>query len=158
MQRHLFLKGFAFVWLFKHSLGQTLLVSSCQEVFCLVLCSSFRLRQGVSRVSQSISGWKFFWAFALGCGETPQERQWRLMGCSRLSCFDAGQSNHQNSGSKKGCLWKRGLFRRVDFLEAPEILEILQVLERLQSVQNQGEIIETFFSAERPLLSLFLNI
>ena len=39
------------------------------------------------------------------------------------------------SGSEKGVFWKRGLFRKVHFLE---ILEILEFLENLQTVEKKG--------------------
>ena len=35
----------------------------------------------------------------------------------------------QLSGSEKGIFWKRGLFRKVNFLEVLENLEILEILE-----------------------------
>ena len=46
------------------------------------------------------------------------------------------------SGSEKGVFWKRGLFRKVHFLEILEILEnleILEILENPQTVENKGE-------------------
>ena len=51
----------------------------------------------------------------------------------------------QFSGSEKGVFWKRGLFRKVHFLEILEnlenleILEILEILENPQIVENKGE-------------------
>ena len=43
------------------------------------------------------------------------------------------------SGSEKGVFWKRGLFRKVHFLEVLENLEILEILEKPQTVENKGE-------------------
>ena len=43
------------------------------------------------------------------------------------------------SGSGKGVFWKRGLFRRVHYLEILENLEILQIPENPQTVENEGE-------------------
>ena len=43
------------------------------------------------------------------------------------------------SGSEKGVFWKRGLFRKVHFLEILENLEILEILENPQTVENKGE-------------------
>ena len=43
------------------------------------------------------------------------------------------------SGSEKGVFWKRGLFRKVHFLEILENLEILEILENTQTVENKGE-------------------
>ena len=40
------------------------------------------------------------------------------------------------SGSEKGVFWKRGLFKKVHFLE---ILEILEILENPQTVETKGE-------------------
>ena len=41
--------------------------------------------------------------------------------------------------SEKGVFWKRGLFRKVHFLEILENLEILEFLENPQTVENKGE-------------------
>ena len=43
------------------------------------------------------------------------------------------------SGSEKGVFWKRGLFRKVHFLEILETLEILEFLENPQTLENDGE-------------------
>ena len=43
------------------------------------------------------------------------------------------------SDSEKGVFWKRGLFRKVHFLETLENLEILEILENPQTVENKGE-------------------
>ena len=43
------------------------------------------------------------------------------------------------SGSEKGVFWKRGLVRKVHFLEILENLEILEILEDPQTVENKGE-------------------
>ena len=40
---------------------------------------------------------------------------------------------------KKGVFWRRGLFRKVHFLEILENLEILEILENPQTVENKGE-------------------
>ena len=40
------------------------------------------------------------------------------------------------SGSEKGVFWKRGLFRKVHFLE---ILEILVFLEKSPTVEKKGD-------------------
>ena len=47
--------------------------------------------------------------------------------------------NIPESGSEKGVFWKRGLFRKIHFLEILENLEILEILESSQSVENKGE-------------------
>ena len=44
-----------------------------------------------------------------------------------------------NSGSEKGVFWKRGLFRKVHFLEILENLEILEILENAQTVEKKEE-------------------
>ena len=44
--------------------------------------------------------------------------------------------NYCNSGSEEGVFWKRGLFRKVHFLES---LEILEFLENLQTVGDKGD-------------------
>ena len=43
------------------------------------------------------------------------------------------------SGLEEGVFWKRGLFRKVHFLEILETLEILEILENPQTVENKGE-------------------
>ena len=43
------------------------------------------------------------------------------------------------SGSEKGVFWKRGLFRKVHFLEILENLEILEILENPQTVEIKGQ-------------------
>ena len=43
------------------------------------------------------------------------------------------------SGSEKGVFWKRGLFRKVHFLEILENVEILEILENPQTVENKVE-------------------
>ena len=43
------------------------------------------------------------------------------------------------SGSEKGVFGKRGLFRKVRFLEILETLDILEILEKPQTVENKGE-------------------
>ena len=43
------------------------------------------------------------------------------------------------SGSEEGVFWKRGLFRKVHFLEVLENLEILEILENCQTAENKGE-------------------
>ena len=40
---------------------------------------------------------------------------------------------------KKGVFWKRGLFRKVNFLEILENLEILEIVENPQTLENKGE-------------------
>ena len=59
-----------------------------------------------------------------------------------LAC-DGGQSfgpfKSNQSGSEKGVSWKRGLFRKVHFLEILENLEILEIEENPQAVENEGE-------------------
>ena len=47
-----------------------------------------------------------------------------------------GAPQPQSSGSEKGVFWKRGLFRKVHFLE---ILENREILENPQIVENKGE-------------------
>ena len=42
-------------------------------------------------------------------------------------------------GFGKGVFWKRGLFRKVHFLEILENSEILEILENPQTVENEGE-------------------
>ena len=44
-----------------------------------------------------------------------------------------------SSGSEKGVFWKRGLFRKIHFLEILENLEILEILEKRQTLENKGE-------------------
>ena len=46
---------------------------------------------------------------------------------------------NSRSGSEKWVFWKRGLFRKVHFLETLENLEILVILEKPQTVENKGE-------------------
>ena len=46
---------------------------------------------------------------------------------------------NEASGSEKGVFWKRGLFRKVHFLEILENLEILEGLENPQTLENKGE-------------------
>ena len=41
--------------------------------------------------------------------------------------------------SEKGVFWKRGLFRKVHFLEILENLEILEILENPQTVETKGK-------------------
>ena len=43
------------------------------------------------------------------------------------------------SGSEKGVFWKRGLCRKVHFLEILDNLEILEILKNPQTVENKGE-------------------
>ena len=54
------------------------------------------------------------------------------------------------SGSEKGVFWKRGLFRKVHFLEILENLEILEILEKSQTVENKGE--SDFCSEKTPFV------
>ena len=42
-------------------------------------------------------------------------------------------------GLEKGVFWKRGLFRKVHFLEILENLEILEFLEHPQTVEKKGD-------------------
>ena len=49
------------------------------------------------------------------------------------------RSDPQKSGSEKGVFWKRGLFRKIHFLEILENLEILEILENRHTVENKGE-------------------
>ena len=49
------------------------------------------------------------------------------------------RKNGKRSGSEKGVFWKRGLFRKVYFLEILENLEILEILENPQTVEKKGE-------------------
>ena len=50
-------------------------------------------------------------------------------------CLQKGPLSH----SEKGVFWKRGLFRKVDFLEILENLEILEILENPQTVEKKGD-------------------
>ena len=43
------------------------------------------------------------------------------------------------SSSEKGFFWKRGLFRKVHFLEILENSEILEILENPQTAENKGD-------------------
>ena len=54
-------------------------------------------------------------------------------------CPRAFFQGSKNSGSEKGVFWKRGLFRKVHFLEILENLEILELLENPQTVEDKGE-------------------
>ena len=45
----------------------------------------------------------------------------------------------ENSGSEKGVFWKRGLFRKVHFLEIPKNLETLEFPENPQTLENKGD-------------------
>ena len=56
------------------------------------------------------------------------------MGAGTTSIFN------KKSGSEKGVIWKRGLFRKVHFLEILENLEILEILENPQTVENKERI------------------
>ena len=49
------------------------------------------------------------------------------------------QEEFSESGSEKGVFWKRGLFRKVHFLEILENLEILEFLENSQTVERKGD-------------------
>ena len=40
---------------------------------------------------------------------------------------------------KKGVFWKRGLFRKVHFVEIFRNLEMLEILENPQTAENQGD-------------------
>ena len=57
---------------------------------------------------------------------------WKFVGTNPFVVF-------RRSGSEKGVFWKRGLFRKVHFLEILENLEILEILENAQTVENKGE-------------------
>ena len=52
------------------------------------------------------------------------------------------------SGSEKGVFWKRGLFRKVHFLEILENLEILEILENPQTLENKGDFQKSPFSRD----------
>ena len=54
------------------------------------------------------------------------------MGLSRASF------HREMSGSDKAVFWKRGLFRKVHFLEILETLEMLEVSENPQTAENKG--------------------
>ena len=56
-------------------------------------------------------------------------------GLREVRGFGAGA----HSGSDKGVFWKRGLFRKVHFLEVLENLEILEILENPQTVEKIKE-------------------
>ena len=65
---------------------------------------------------------------------------------AKNSYWDSGGQPSQDmvllvfpSGSEKGVFWKRGVFRKVHFLEILENLEILEILEDPQTVENKGE-------------------
>ena len=54
-------------------------------------------------------------------------------------------------GSEKGVFWKRGLFRKVHFLEILGALEVLEILENPQTVESKGEsdhVLENFENLE----------
>ena len=55
------------------------------------------------------------------------------------SGFRAAIWSYHRSGSEKGVFWKRGLFRKVHFLEILENLEILEFLENSQIVEKKGD-------------------
>ena len=55
-----------------------------------------------------------------------------------VSIFGPLGNGKLSSGSEKGVFWKRGLFRKVHFLEILENLEILEFLESPQTVENKG--------------------
>ena len=54
-------------------------------------------------------------------------------------CVSASVFRWKEAGSEKRVFWKRGLFRKVHFLEILENLEILEILENPQTVENEGE-------------------
>ena len=56
-------------------------------------------------------------------------------GCPKKACIDGCP----NSGSEKGVFWKRGLFRKVHFLEILENLETLEILESPQTLENKRD-------------------
>ena len=61
----------------------------------------------------------------------------RLLRLSR--CVVHAPQQPQHSGSEKGVFWKRGLFRKVHFLEILENLEVLEILDNPKTVENKGE-------------------
>ena len=62
----------------------------------------------------------------------------KMFMCFLFIGFFAPKSS-ESSGSEKGVFWKRGLFRKVHFLEILENLENLEILENPQTVENKGE-------------------
>ena len=70
--------------------------------------------------------------FSLFLGDSRKPWQWKLQG-------EPLQSKTFLSGSEKGVFWKRGLFRKVHFLEILENLEILEFLENPQTVEKKGD-------------------
>ena len=61
----------------------------------------------------------------------------RLPFVSRYFCGSIRVRGRWNT--PKGVFWKRGLFRKVHFLEILENLEILEILENPQAVESKGE-------------------
>ena len=57
-----------------------------------------------------------------------------------------------SSGSEQGVFWKRGLFRKVHFLEILDNLEILEILEILETVENKGDSAHLLEILEIPLV------
>ena len=67
------------------------------------------------------------------CGESSKVRPIQDM-------HSSWRSDIPESGSEKGVFWKRGLFRKVHFLEILENLEMLEFLENPKTVENKGDI------------------
>ena len=53
-------------------------------------------------------------------------------------CSQRKTAGNSKSGSEKGVFWKRGLFRKVNFLEILENLEILEFLENPQTEKERS--------------------
>ena len=82
----------------------------------------------VRSVEHFVSAWDLP---AIGCLRLQQENQ--------PDCRTERNSLKFKSGSEKGVFWKRGLFRKVHFLEILENLETLEILENPQTLENKGE-------------------
>ena len=96
------------------------LLTSCNQARSRVLSASGLLRCAVSR------------ALML----TGRSSRRELVACTQVDQCDIASVGRV---WKKGFLGKRGLFRKVQFLETLENLEIVEILENSQTMENKGE-------------------
>ena len=94
------------------------------RIAAIVICDLGALREGGFRKRDSLKS----------CGKQEAGRE--------THCHVRNGNVCALSGSEKGIFWKRGLFRKVHFLEILEILENPQTLENKEESDHVLEILE----------------
>ena len=132
LENRIFLQEIAFSCWRMHVLQESL-VFCRKESACSLQENSFfcSLLWGVKNYEwQSVFGWLFErdWRAPKGIQKTQRGPRAEPKTTRKKNKKNSKTINY-SSGSEKGVFWKRGLFRKVHFLEILENLEILEILE-----------------------------